>query len=123
MGSIEGVLIAESLKVGVELSGTPLVVDRIVRVDAADATADQPRTWTLLYFRAEQTQAEALAGKLADLLDTPGWYVDFRTEEEVYVTFPDKIFRYTRGDAAGRAEAVAYGRTVGVPDSQLDWAG
>lgn len=28
---------------------------------------------------------------------------------------------YRRGDQAGRAEAVEYGKTVGVPEHQLDW--
>jgi hypothetical protein len=31
------------------------------------------------------------------------------------------VFRYRRGDEAGRAEAVAYGRSVGTPEHQLDW--
>jgi hypothetical protein len=35
--------------------------------------------------------------------------------------FAGKIFRYRRGDQTGRAAAVEYGRTVGVPDHQLDW--
>ncbi len=33
----------------------------------------------------------------------------------------DRFFRYPRGDRAGRAEAEAYARSLGVPDSQLDW--
>jgi hypothetical protein len=37
------------------------------------------------------------------------------------VVFAGKIFRFPRGDEAGRAEAAAYGRSVGVPDHQLDW--
>jgi hypothetical protein len=37
------------------------------------------------------------------------------------VVYADRIFRYRRGDRHGRDEAVAYGRTVGVPDHQLDW--
>lgn len=35
--------------------------------------------------------------------------------------FPGKVFRYPRGDQAGRAEAQAHGRSVGVPEPQLDW--
>ncbi|WP_169317099.1 hypothetical protein [Actinacidiphila oryziradicis] len=34
--------------------------------------------------------------------------------------FAEEVFRYGRGDDAGQAEAVAYGRPVGVPDYQLD---
>jgi hypothetical protein len=37
------------------------------------------------------------------------------------VVFPGKIFRYRRGDQAGREEAQARGRSVGVPEQQLDW--
>jgi hypothetical protein len=33
---------------------------------------------------------------------------------------PDQ-FRYRRGDETARAGVAAYGRSVGVPDSQLDW--
>jgi hypothetical protein len=32
-----------------------------------------------------------------------------------------KVFRYRRGDEAGSAEAIAYGRSVGTPEHQLDW--
>ena len=35
--------------------------------------------------------------------------------------FPGQIFRYPRGDAAGRAEAQAYGRQLANPEPQLDW--
>jgi hypothetical protein len=35
--------------------------------------------------------------------------------------FRDKVFRYPRGDPAGRAAAQAHGRAVGVPEPQLDW--
>jgi hypothetical protein len=31
------------------------------------------------------------------------------------------VFRYRSGDGGGRAEAAAYGRSVGVPEAQLDW--
>jgi len=37
------------------------------------------------------------------------------------VVYRGKIFRYPRGDAAGRADAVVHGRAQGVPDHQLDW--
>jgi hypothetical protein len=33
----------------------------------------------------------------------------------------EEVFRYPRGDAAGRARAQAYGRQAGVPEAQLDW--
>jgi hypothetical protein len=35
--------------------------------------------------------------------------------------FADRTFRYRRGDRVGRGEAIEYGRSVGVPEVQLDW--
>lgn len=46
---------------------------------------------------------------------------DFRTPEETFVVYSGKVFRYRRGDSAGRAEAEAYGRSKGVPENELDW--
>jgi len=121
MGMIEGVLIAESLKVGAELSGVPLTMDSVLRVAATDATEDQPKAWTLINFQADQVEAAQLAERFAAILDAPGWYVDFHTDSDVYVVFPGKVFHYSRGDRVGREQATRYARTVGVPDSQLDW--
>ena len=38
----------------------------------------------------------------------------------MYVVCARRVFD-TRGDGAGRDEAVDYARTIGVPDGQLDW--
>ena len=38
-----------------------------------------------------------------------------------FVVFPGRIFRYSRGDKAGRADAEAYGRQLAILESQLDW--
>ena len=120
--TLSGVLISESLRVGGELSGVPLQLTAIERIAVGDATADQPRHWTLLHFRAPEDTAGQLAEALTNCLaPTGGWYVDFSTTTETYVVFAGRVFRYARGDAAARAEVQAYARSVGVPESQLDW--
>ena len=63
----------------------------------------------------------ALARAFADVLDGPGWYANFQSPATSFVVFPGKIFRYPRGDPAGRAEAQAYGRQLAIPEPQLDW--
>ena len=89
---------------------------------APDGTTDtQPPVWTDIYFEADEKDADDLAAKLADALDAHGWYADFRSATETVVVYRHKIFRYPRGNAAGRAEAVAHGRAHGVPGHQLDW--
>jgi hypothetical protein len=62
-------------------------------------------------------QTSELAGSLL----SPGWYANWNSDTEATVVFPGKIFRYPHGDQAGREEAKAHGRSVGVPEPQLDW--
>lgn len=118
---IEGTLIAESLRVGTSLEGLALTVRKISRYRAQGTTADQPGIWTVLEFEADEGGAGELAEALAGELDQPGWYVDFRSPAESFVVFPGRIFRYPRGEEAGRAEAQAYGRQLAIPEEQLDW--
>lgn len=105
---IEGTLIAESLRVGAELGGVRLVIRKIRRLAAGDMAVGQPEPWTLVEFEADEADAEVLAGQLAEVLDRPGWYTDFRTPAETFVVY------------SGRVPA-AYGRSLGVPEDQLDW--
>lgn len=114
-----GALVLESLRVGAELAGIPLVVRRISRDRVASATAAQGAVWSLLEFEVED--GERLADVLVGVLDQPGWYADFHDESEIFVVFPGRVFRYRRGDDAVREEAKAFGRTLGIPEPQLDW--
>ena len=50
-----------------------------------------------------------------------GWYSHFNVNGETFVIYAQRIFRYASGDVGKRAEAVEYGRSVGVPNPQLDW--
>jgi hypothetical protein len=119
---IEGTLIAESLRVGAELGGVRLATRKIYRAAAGDTSAGQPELWTFIDFEADEREAGVLAGALAKVLDRQhGWYTDFRTPDETFVVFSGRVFRYPRGDSRGRAEAADYARSVGVPESQLDW--
>ncbi len=117
----DGVLILESLRVGTELAGIPVVVRKISRPEMSTASSDQPPVWSVLEFGVEDSQAEALAKELAAVLDAPGWYADFHDDNEIFVVFPGRVFRYPRGDAAAREEAKAFGRELGIPEPQLDW--
>jgi len=118
---IEGGLIAESLRVGTNLENLTLTARKISRFRPGDTTADQPDIWTLLEFEADEAGADELARAFAAVLDEPGWYVNFQSPAESFVVFPGRIFRYPRGDKAGRADAEAYGRQFALPESQLDW--
>lgn len=116
-----GVLIGESLRPGAELA-EPLRVVRVRRIDVPDEGAGQPDRWTLLDFEVPDGRAAPLAEALAGvLLADGGWYANLNSAETAHVVFAGRAFAYPRGDAAGRAEAAEYGRSVGVPEAQLDW--
>lgn len=117
-----GTLIAESLRRDHPLECMVLRVGKITRADVGDTTAGQPLTWTLIEFEIDEGALDDLAAALSRSLEpSGGWYCDFRTGDETFVVFGGRIFRYRRGDEESRAEAEAYGRSVGVPDAQLDW--
>lgn len=118
---LEGVLIAESLRIGAQLTGIPLQITKLTRIEMTSVADDQPRLWTLLDFTAEEPEAQRLADQLASCLSTGSWYIGFHTETDTYVIFASKVFRYPRGQVEGRREAQNYGRSAGVPEQQLDW--
>jgi hypothetical protein len=119
--SFTGILLAESLRRRAPLDVATLAVRRIWREDAGDPSAGQPLTWTFIEFEVHDEGAGAFADALTHALEPGPWYCDFRSEKETVVVFADRTFRYPRGDAFARAEAEEYARSVGVPDSQIDW--
>jgi hypothetical protein len=120
---LQGVLIAESLRVDAELKVDGLRCRRVVRRDVSATTAPtQPGVWTFMDFDAPDEMADALSAALATALEKEvGWYADFAAGDDHVVVFANRIFRYRRGDRAGREAAQAHGRSVGVPEHQLDW--
>jgi len=120
---LHGILLTEGLRLDAPLEVPGLRVTRIHRADVSKSTTStQPSTWTFLEFEAEDGLARELSESLANsLLAEGGWYTDFTVQDEHVVVFANRVFRYSRGDKAGRAEAEAYGRSVGVPEHQLDW--
>jgi hypothetical protein len=122
---LRGRLIAESLRAGTDLSLEGVRLTRISRQDVSgSAAAGQPPVWTLVDIEAPDDCADALARSLSrSLLADGGWYADFTVGGEHVVVFAGRVFRYRRGDRAGHEAAVAHGRSVGVPEHQLDWAG
>ena len=53
----------------------------------------------------------------------PGWYMHFWKEgsDNVIAVFRDKIFTIKYSDKSTWKEAVAYGKSAGIPEEQLDF--
>lgn len=118
---IRGVILAESLAPGTGFDGHGMRIIRCARYAVTGAAEYQPPIWTSIEFEAPAGSSEALASELAGSLLSPGWYANWSSDAEATVVFPGQVFRYPRGDQAGRAQAQEHGRSVGVPGPQLDW--
>jgi hypothetical protein len=119
---VSGYVLAESMRSDARLEGLPFTLTKIERYAVGNATPDQPPVWTTVVFEFPEEASERVANALAEVLDEHGgWYSNFNVDGMTFVIYAHRIFRYPSGDSAGRAEAVAYGRSVGVPDAQLDW--
>lgn len=116
---MNGLLLRESL-------ADPSVLDRlhVTRAESwqvQNAAPYQPPVWTANWFKTDDEHADALAEALSQALKPQGWYINAATAEWLYVIFPGRVFKYARGDAAGRAAAQQYARELGIPEAQLDW--
>ena len=89
---------------------------------ASNTAVYQPALWTAISFAVADDQAEAIAEKLSQALKPQGWYINAATAAHVYVIFPGKVFKYRKGDSLQRMKAKEYGRSLGIPESQLDWS-
>ena len=122
----EGTLITESLRVSATLEGFHMTVRRIHR-EEADLSPEQvahglSRIWTLIDISLSDDEAGPFADALSQALDPFGWYANLQSDTESLVVFARRVFRYPRGDPAGRLAAQSYAREQGVPESQLDWS-
>ncbi|WP_053752412.1 hypothetical protein [Streptomyces sp. MMG1533] len=120
---ISGYVIGESLRPGAVFEPHGLRLRKVGRLDVgASATDAQPRLWTFVEWESDGEDVAGLANAFSAALEPEnGWYADFTAGDKRVVVFAGKVFRYRRGDEAGRAEAIAYGRAAGTPEHQLDW--
>lgn len=115
-----GILLKESLSDESVLNS--LNIEKLEHWKVENASPDQPADWTALYYSGEDSQVSEIAEKLSASLKQGPWYTNFTTKgDRVYVIFPDKIFTYRIGDQRARNEALEYGRSIAVPENQLDW--
>ena len=116
---LKGVIIKESLQDTKVLERLSVIGTEVE--DIKNPAPDQPNVWNLVYFQVPEVEAGELAEQFSRSLKPGTWYIDFKSEQEIYVVFAGKVFHYQRGDAERRKEAQTYGRLLGIPEKQLDW--
>lgn len=66
---------------------------------------------------------EETAQNIGEYLSDGPWYIHFweSGKDDVLVVFKDKIFHITYSDKTTWTDAIAHGKSIGVPDEQLDF--
>lgn len=114
-----GLLIKESLRDGAVLER--LIVTKEETWDIDNAADGQPAVWHVAWFDVSSDNVGDVATALSNTLDDGKWFLELSDDTTMLVVFQGKVFRYTKGDAAARREAQAYGRRLGIAENQLDW--
>ena len=116
-----GLILKESLE-----NADVLIDDRITIVKeekwnvGKSAVEWQPKVWTAIYVEGADIDVEDIALIVSNsILDK--WYANLSNSTTEYVVFHKKIFSYTKGDSATKQAAKNYGKSIGVPEHQLDW--
>lgn len=105
-------MITESLRVGATLEGFRLSVSPVHR-EHANLSPEQvlhgrSAIWTVIEFDIRDNEADRLADALSHSLDRFGWLAHLQSDAQAFVEFSNRVFRYRRGDSAGRARAQTF---------------
>ncbi len=117
----KGLLIKESLKDTSVLN--KLVITKEESWDVDNAMSGQPSVWNVAWFEIKNENIEEMGQILSRALENGKWYLDLTSESDKLVVFPGKVFRYKKGDLKSQSDAKAFGRSIGIPENQLDWKG
>lgn len=114
----EGMLIKESIT-------DDAVIDllHIHKVELRD-TGGKPKYWTVLYFTCDRKDfPEQISRVMKSNPDNEGnWFVDFKSGNEKYIVFKDKILKYQIGNQAEKDSVCLECREMGILDEQMHWS-
>ena len=116
-----GLIIKESLNNLLILEDKAIKVLRIERWEPAERAADfQPFSWNAIYIEGAEESMNQVANKISkSILDR--WYANLSDDSTEFVIFHNRIFKHKKGDREDAREAIEYGKSIGIPEHQLDW--
>lgn len=110
MSEYHGILVEEGLKDKSILNKMSILGKRVADVD-----------FTLLRVGVEEENIKEIIGLVQkNLVTEPVYYAHFYRDGRLIVIFPERIFKITP-DRSTWKEAVEYGKSVGIPEEQLDF--
>ena len=113
----EGILIKESVT-------DDAIIDliHVHKVELWDA-GGKPKYWTALFFTCDKKDfPEQISKVMASNPDNCGnWFVDFKSGNEKYIVFKDKILKYQIGNQVEKNYVCSECRKMGILDEQMNW--
>jgi len=111
----KGIIIAESLEEPSLISDFEVFRAKISEKDLDLGEGKQGR-WHLYYVHPTSSEISAVSSQIK-----PGWYCHFWRGNNLVVVFRDKKFEMLADDKSTWRDAVEYGRSIGIPEKQLDF--
>lgn len=123
MNNYKGVIIEESLINKNILKKVKIISTKVESVTPKHQTP-WLKIWTLYTIEIPFNQVDEIANKLSEIIiDNPSsWYVDFNNKETFYVIYPNKIFKWRKGDIDIIKKCKKYGISLGIPSYQVNFS-
>lgn len=87
-------------------------------------TGGNPKYWTAIYFTSEEINFPYIISRA--MISNPkkggNWFVDFKSENEKYIVFRNKILKYKIGNIEEKQTVIAECRNMGISDEQMQWS-
>lgn len=114
----EGVLIKESLT-----DDTIIDLLHVHKIELWN-TGGKPRYWTVLFFTCDRRDfPEQISRVMVSDPDNGGnWFADFKSGNEKYIVFKNKILKYQIGNQTEKDSVCLECRKMGIPDEQMNWS-
>lgn len=84
----------------------------------------KPKYWTVLFFTSDKIDFPELISKV--MISDPdrggNWFVDFKSGNEKYIVFRDKVLKYHIGNSEEKAFVCTECRKMGISDKEMNWS-
>lgn len=114
----EGILIKESI-------AEDRIIDclNIYKIELWN-TGGKPKYWTALFFTSNRNDLPEQISKI--MLSNPdkseNWFVDFKSGNEKYIVFKDRILKYQIGNQSEKEYVCNECKKLGISNEQMNWS-
>ncbi|MBQ8326734.1 MAG: helix-turn-helix transcriptional regulator [Lachnospiraceae bacterium] len=87
-------------------------------------TGGKPKYWTVLFFTSDKIDFPELISKV--MISDPdrggNWFVDFKSGNEKYIVFRDKVLKYQIGNTTEKDCVCEECCKMGISDNEMNWS-